>query len=114
VLTREEGKNGKLLEALEARGIVAVEIPMVKTVAGRDQARLPAVLRSQAFAWVTLTSPEAASVFLRGWEAAGRPDVNLACVGAGAPPRQCRHILLHAREAGCRSQWHTGHCVVAV
>jgi uroporphyrinogen-III synthase len=34
--------------------------------------------------WVCITSPEAASVFLAGWRAAGRPaGVRLAVVGAG-------------------------------
>lgn len=35
------------------------------------------------FDWVCITSPEAASVFLEGWRAAGRPPVRLAVVGAG-------------------------------
>ena len=30
-----------------------------------------------------ITSPEAASVFLEGWNAAGRPAVRLAVVGEG-------------------------------
>ena len=43
------------------------------------------VLREQAasFDWVCITSPEAASVFLEGWRAAGRPAVRLAVVGEG-------------------------------
>ena len=43
------------------------------------------VLAEQAahFDWVCITSPEAASVFLEGWRAAGRPPVRLAVVGEG-------------------------------
>lgn len=32
-------------------------------------------------AYVAITSPEAAKVFLDGWDSAGRPDVPVACVG---------------------------------
>ncbi len=39
--------------------------------------------RSADFDWVCITSPEAASVFLEGWHAAGRPAVRLAVVGEG-------------------------------
>ncbi|PSC73789.1 uroporphyrinogen-III chloroplastic isoform X1 [Micractinium conductrix] len=85
VLTREQGKNGALRKVLEGRGISCLELPMVETVAGPDRDRLPEVLREQAasFDWVCITSPEAASVFLEGWRAAGRPAVRLAVVGEG-------------------------------
>jgi uroporphyrinogen-III synthase len=75
VVTRERGKNGKLMKALRARGIAVLELPLVATAAGPDQARLPGVLRAQQFDWVALTSPEAANVFLAAWEQAGKPQV---------------------------------------
>ncbi|EFN56503.1 hypothetical protein CHLNCDRAFT_34953 [Chlorella variabilis] len=85
VLTREQGKNGKLRRVLEGRGIACLELPMVETAAGPDRHLLPKVLAEQAahFDWVCITSPEAASVFLEGWRAAGRPPVRLAVVGEG-------------------------------
>jgi uroporphyrinogen-III synthase len=43
VLTREQGKNDALRKVLEARGISCLELPMVETAAGPDQARLPQV-----------------------------------------------------------------------
>ncbi|PRW50787.1 Uroporphyrinogen-III chloroplastic isoform B [Chlorella sorokiniana] len=85
VLTREQGKNGKLRKVLEGRGIACLELPMVETTAGPDRDRLPQILAERAaeFDWVCITSPEAASVFLEGWNAAGRPAVRLAVVGEG-------------------------------
>lgn len=46
VLTREQGKNDALRKVLEGRGISCLELPMVETAAGPDQARLPQVPRA--------------------------------------------------------------------
>ena len=75
VVTRERGKNGKLMKALQQRGITALELPLVETAPGPDQARLPGVLSERRHDWVALTSPEAARVFLDAWQQAGRPGV---------------------------------------
>ena len=75
VVTRERGKNGKLMQALRQRGITALELPLVETAPGPDQARLPRVVQSQRYDWVVLTSPEAANVFLAAWREAGMPQV---------------------------------------
>ena len=83
VLTRELGKNGKLLRTLRARGVACLELPLLETAAGPDRAALPAALLEQAFDWGCLTSPEAASVFMEGWRLAGRPEVRVAVVGEG-------------------------------
>ncbi len=40
--------------------------------------RLPSVLSGQAYDWVAITSPEAASVFLEAWHEAGKPEVSQA------------------------------------
>lgn len=45
----------------------------------RDQ--LPAQLQSGTYDWVAVTSPEAATVFLEGWRAAGSPEVGGVGVG---------------------------------
>ena len=49
----------------------------------RSRERLSDVLRDDRFDWVTITSPEAATVFREGWLAAGQPAVHIAVVGAG-------------------------------
>ncbi|CAI5998614.1 unnamed protein product [Closterium sp. NIES-65] len=83
VATREKGKNGKLMKALSARGVSVMELPLIQHSDGSDTHRLPAVLQEEEFEWIVVTSPEAASVFLTGWRAAGSPALRLAVVGGG-------------------------------
>ncbi|KAG2542917.1 hypothetical protein PVAP13_9NG813500 [Panicum virgatum] len=83
VVTRERGKNAKLIAALEKHNIQSLELPLIKHVDGPDTDRLPEVLSNDKFDWIAITSPEAAAVFLRGWKAAGSPKVRVAVVGAG-------------------------------
>lgn len=42
---------------------------------------MPEALGDPEVAYVIITSPEAAKVFLGGWNKAGRPEVRVACVG---------------------------------
>ncbi|KAK9804422.1 hypothetical protein WJX72_011920 [[Myrmecia] bisecta] len=83
VLTREKGKNGKLRAALEQQGISCLELPLIETAVGPDRHLLPALLRDEQYDYITLTSPEAVSVFLEGWREAGQPQVCIAVVGEG-------------------------------
>jgi uroporphyrinogen-III synthase len=84
VLTREAGKNGKIIKMLESRGICCLEMPLIETAKGPDTDRLPEALQhSEDYDWVCITSPEAASVFLKGWREAGKPKVRIAVVGQG-------------------------------
>jgi uroporphyrinogen-III synthase len=84
VVTREAGKNGKLLRALQQRGVAALELPLIEHGPGADRASLPTVIAAGGYDWVALTSPEAAAVYLEGWRAAGEPKgVRLAVVGKG-------------------------------
>jgi uroporphyrinogen-III synthase len=84
VLTREAGKNGKLASALAAKGYATLEMPLVRSGPAADTAALPAALSGGGpWAWVVVTSPEAAAVFLAAWRAAGRPPLRVAAVGAG-------------------------------
>jgi hypothetical protein len=76
VLTREAGKNAKLLAMLAARGVPAMELPLVETAPGPDREALPGTLRAGGFDWAVITSPEAAAVFLEGWRTAQRPQVS--------------------------------------
>lgn len=100
VLTREKGKNCKVKEMLDKLGVQSVEVPMVETMPGPDVARLPEVLRTTAFDWIAITSPEAASVFIEGWVTAGKPDVRISVVGKGTGK-----ILEATREPALRPQF---------
>jgi uroporphyrinogen-III synthase len=66
-----------MLSALAKHGLQCVELPLIEHTDGPDRAALPGVLREGAFDWVTITSPEAATVFVEAWEQAGRPQVRL-------------------------------------
>jgi len=83
VLTRERGKNDKVKEMLEIRGVHCLEVPMVETEEGPDASALPDMLRTRSFEWICITSPEAAAVFIHGWRQADKPDVRIAVVGEG-------------------------------
>ncbi|KAL6867255.1 hypothetical protein ACP4OV_015279 [Aristida adscensionis] len=83
VVTRERGKNADLIAALEKHNVHSLELPLIKHVEGPDTERLSDVLCNQKFDWITITSPEAAAVFLQGWKAAGCPKVRVAVVGSG-------------------------------
>ncbi|KAF5817730.1 putative uroporphyrinogen-III synthase [Helianthus annuus] len=83
VVTRERGKNGKLVKALAAHGINCLELPLIQHTHLPDLERLSALLSATAFDWIIITSPEAALVFLDAWKAAGSPSVKVAVVGAG-------------------------------
>lgn len=70
-LTREEGKNGKLLKAIgESKHrdrIRPVELPCIEHADGPDYDRLPETLRNQRWDYVAVTSPEAARVLASAW-----------------------------------------------
>ncbi|GKC10788.1 tetrapyrrole biosynthesis, uroporphyrinogen III synthase [Tanacetum coccineum] len=96
VVTREIGKNNKLIKALAAHGISCLELPLIQHTHLPDLDRLAALLSAATFDWITITSPEAALVFLDAWRfnvvyspssiihrAAGSPCVKIAVVGAG-------------------------------
>ncbi|CAL0319025.1 unnamed protein product [Lupinus luteus] len=83
VVTRERGKNAKLITALAKHEINCLELPLIDHTRGPDFDRLPSVLSANAFDWIIITSPEAGSVFLEAWRAAGMPHVKIGVVGAG-------------------------------
>lgn len=83
VVTREHGKNGKLMKALEKRGIQCLELPLIEHRDGPDLPQLVQTLREVKFEWIIVTSPEAATVFLQAWREAGCPKVRIAVVGSG-------------------------------
>ncbi|ONI33686.1 hypothetical protein PRUPE_1G440800 [Prunus persica] len=83
VVTRERGKNGKLISSLAKQGISCLELPLIQHTRGPDLDKLPTVLSDTTFDWIVITSPEAGSVFLEAWKAAGTPNVKVGVVGAG-------------------------------
>ncbi|KAI3889788.1 hypothetical protein MKX03_033826 [Papaver bracteatum] len=83
VVTREQGKNVKLINALAKHGINCFELPLIQHTQGPDLDRLTTVLRGTSFDWIVITSPEAGLVFLNAWKAAGSPKVQVGVVGAG-------------------------------
>ncbi|KAK2992305.1 hypothetical protein RJ640_020298 [Escallonia rubra] len=83
VVTRERGKNGKLINSLAKHGINCLELPLIQHAHLPGLEKLSSVLRDAAFDWIIITSPEAGLVFLDAWKAAGTPKVKVAVVGAG-------------------------------
>ncbi|KAH9758363.1 Uroporphyrinogen-III synthase [Citrus sinensis] len=84
VVTRERGKNGKLIKALAKHRIDCLELPLIQHAQGPDTDRLSSVLNADTiFDWIIITSPEAGSVFLEAWKEAGTPNVRIGVVGAG-------------------------------
>lgn len=83
-LTREDGKNGKILKALQYHSQITsdscfiTEIPCIEHAPGPDSGDpfLTTVLKATAFDYIVITSPEAALVFSATWEQAKkqRPD----------------------------------------
>ncbi|KAL9190780.1 hypothetical protein ACHAXT_000486 [Thalassiosira profunda] len=87
-LTREEGKNDKLRNALLSNERVAglpvqiYELPCIEHADCPDTDKLAPTLASSQFDYVAITSPEAAKVMASAWIEAGRPKLgNVAAVG---------------------------------
>ncbi|KAI3922192.1 hypothetical protein MKX01_005881 [Papaver californicum] len=108
VVTREHGKNIKLINALAKHGINCFELPLIQHTQGPDLDRLTTVLCGTSFDWIVITSPEAGSVFLNAWKAAGSPKAQVGVVGAGTAtvfkdvlqsPRQSLNISFSPSKA---------------
>ncbi|CAI9116591.1 OLC1v1017782C4 [Oldenlandia corymbosa var. corymbosa] len=83
VVTRERGKNAKLINALEKHGVACLELPLIQHKHLPDLDKLSSLLKCSAFDWIIITSPEAGIVFLDAWKAAGNPNVKVGVVGGG-------------------------------
>ncbi|KAF8405071.1 hypothetical protein HHK36_009968 [Tetracentron sinense] len=83
VVTREQGKNGKLINALAKHSVSCLELPLIQHTQGPDLDMLSTVLSGTTFDWIVITSPEAGLVFLDAWKAAGTPEVQVGVVGSG-------------------------------
>ncbi|KAL0917477.1 hypothetical protein M5K25_012540 [Dendrobium thyrsiflorum] len=96
VVTREQGKNAKLIDALAKLNIHCLEVPLVKHTQGPDLNKLSSLLKDVIFDWIVITSPEAGLVFLEAWKAARCPKVRIGVVGAGTA--SVFHEILLSRE----------------
>mmetsp|Transcript_26764 Transcript_26764/g.58348 ORF Transcript_26764/g.58348 Transcript_26764/m.58348 type:complete len:299 (-) Transcript_26764:461-1357(-) len=83
LLTREHGKNDKMLSALTKLNMHCIELPLIEHAPGPDRSKLVHVLKEEKHDWVAITSPESATVFLDAWNEAGKPQVRIAVVGGG-------------------------------
>ncbi|XP_060199502.1 uroporphyrinogen-III synthase, chloroplastic isoform X2 [Lycium barbarum] len=83
VVTRERGKNNKLINALARHGIDCLELPLIQHMHLPDLDRLTSILSETSYDWIIITSPEAGKVFLDAWKAAGTPSVRVGVVGSG-------------------------------
>ncbi|KAJ1409648.1 uroporphyrinogen-III synthase [Ochromonadaceae sp. CCMP2298] len=79
-LTRELGANGKLLGLLEDE-VECFEVPCIMFDTGDDIDKLEAAIPAHDI--ITITSPQAADVFLNVWMAIGKPAVKVVTVGKG-------------------------------
>ncbi|XP_020583295.1 uroporphyrinogen-III synthase, chloroplastic isoform X1 [Phalaenopsis equestris] len=77
VVTREQGKNAKLIDALGKLNIHCLEVPLVKHTQGPDLNKLSSLLKDFMFDWIVITSPEAGVVFLEAWIVVGLGDEGL-------------------------------------
>ena len=85
-LTREEGKNAKLLGALETDNclrmkIDPLELPCIIHADGPDLAELKDRILAEPWDYIVVTSPEAAKVLASACEAAQMSSLKVAAVG---------------------------------
>ena len=83
VLTREDGKNGKLEKLLKDAGVPCEELPCIAFERLDGCADLESAQQLGDFGWCVITSPESAGVFLDAWRATGSSPLRVASVGAG-------------------------------
>jgi len=83
MLTREDGKNGKLAKLLDAAGVPCEELPCIAFERLDGRFELQSELQAAHIGWCVITSPESATVFLDSWRSSGSPAVRIASVGAG-------------------------------
>lgn len=88
-LTREDGKNDKLRDALLSNQRIhsgvsfqIIEIPCIEHALGADRDKLSSTLAMEDFDYIVITSPEAAKILAHAWIEAGQPKLGMvAAVG---------------------------------
>lgn len=85
-VTREDGKNSKLIEAINdykdlQDRVEILELPCIEHASGPDYDSLPATLAAGSWDYVAVTSPEAAKVLASAWDAVRDNPIPVAAVG---------------------------------
>lgn len=85
-VTREDGKNGKLIEQIENNEILQnqveiLELPCIEHASGPDYDSLEETLASGPWDYVAVTSPEAAKVVASAWDVVRDNPIPVAAVG---------------------------------
>lgn len=80
-LTRELGENSKLQNLL--LGVECAEIPCIQFALTEEAMQLKSEIEDCKHDLISLTSPQAAQVFIDAWKSVGKPDVKIAAVGRG-------------------------------
>jgi uroporphyrinogen-III synthase len=78
-LTRELGANDAIKELLH--GLDCIELPCIAFGNGPDTDKLASAIPQYDI--ISITSPQAASVFLKAWESIDKPKVQVVTVGKG-------------------------------
>lgn len=85
-LTREDGKNGKLIKEIKSNPslndqLELIELPCIAHADGPDLDSLGSVLSSKRWDYVAITSPEAAKVLASAWDVVRDDPLPVAAVG---------------------------------
>jgi uroporphyrinogen-III synthase len=106
-MTREDGKNGQLLQEISqddtlSRQLEMVELPCIAHAAGPDYNELPATLLSKRWDYVAVTSPEAANVLASAWDVVRDNPLPVVAVGKAtekALEKYCIPVTFTASKA---------------
>jgi uroporphyrinogen-III synthase len=85
-VTREDGKNSKLVNAVErnpelTESVELVELPCIEHASGPDINILGETLKSKQWDYIAVTSPEAAKVLASEWDVVRDNPIPVAAVG---------------------------------
>ena len=85
-MTREEGKNEKLLKTIQKNSdldnqLELLELPCIEHASGPDYDKLGSILASKRWDYVAITSPEAAKVMASAWDVVRENPIPVAAVG---------------------------------
>eukprot|EP00339_Tiarina_fusa_P002910 CAMPEP_0117006310 /NCGR_PEP_ID=MMETSP0472-20121206/6580_1 /TAXON_ID=693140 ORGANISM="Tiarina fusus, Strain LIS" /NCGR_SAMPLE_ID=MMETSP0472 /ASSEMBLY_ACC=CAM_ASM_000603 /LENGTH=285 /DNA_ID=CAMNT_0004707731 /DNA_START=140 /DNA_END=994 /DNA_ORIENTATION=+ len=85
-VTREDGKNSKLIDAVEqnsalSESIKLIELPCIEHATGPDIGILGETLKSKQWDYLAVTSPEAAKVVASEWDAVRDNPIPVIAVG---------------------------------
>mmetsp|Transcript_25208 Transcript_25208/g.72588 ORF Transcript_25208/g.72588 Transcript_25208/m.72588 type:complete len:294 (+) Transcript_25208:178-1059(+) len=85
-VTREEGKNRKLIEKIQADDVLRecvdiLELPCIEHATGPDYDKLAPTLAEESFDYVAVTSPESAKVLASAWDAVIGNPIAVVAVG---------------------------------